>query len=437
MADESGGRKGIFGSVSALRKALNSKDPNLTRVFIPWVLRHPRYLRSLVRLSREYRKARKARRANLAGGLMVPPFMILSVTDRCNLSCAGCYAAATGTLKGASVTGNQNGTSVRMEAGVGGVKSGKSAKRNALDVHQWRAVLSDASELGVFGYILAGGEPFLMPGLLDMCGEFRDRFFLALTNGTAMTDDDYRRLKKLGNVIVIVSVEGGRELTDIRRGAGVFDQAMECLSRVRKAGVMSGISVTVNRMNYQHWMEPANLDVFLERGIRLGVFIEYIPLTPGSGGDCAPLGLAAGACGCVGDDEGGIPDWASENDHALMLTPPERKAFRARMVEYRRTKPTYIIHSPGDEEVFGGCVSAGRGFAHVTPAGDLTPCPISDIATHNLTREPVRAALASPLFTMIRANEHLLETDGMPCALFAHPEEVDKLAKDVGAYRTG
>jgi len=65
-----------------------------------------------------------------------------------------------------------------------------------------------------------------------------------------------------------------------------------------------------------------------------------------------------------------------------------------------------------------------------------TPCPISNIATHNLTNSTLREALASPLFKEIRENEHLLETEGMPCALFAHPKEVDALAKAVGAYRT-
>jgi MoaA/NifB/PqqE/SkfB family radical SAM enzyme len=435
MTGDNGGTGGAFASVSALRKAFNSKDPNLTRVFIPWVLRHPRYLRGLVRLSREYRKARANRRSNLADGLMVPPFMILSVTDRCNLTCAGCFAAATGTLRREAEVRTGKETSADNSASGRGGESGKSAARKRLDADQWRDVIRDASELGVFGYIIAGGEPFLLPGLLDMCADFSDRFFMILTNGTALGDEDCRRLKKMSNVMVIVSVEGGKELTDARRGAGVFDHAMECLDRCRKAGVMTGISVTVNRINYPYWMEPANLKVFLDRGIRLGVFIEYIPLTPGGAGECVPLGLTAGACGCVSEDD--IPDWATEDDRALMLTAPERTAFREKIVEYRRTKPTYIIHSPGDEEVFGGCVSAGRGFAHVTPAGDLTPCPVSNIATHNLTREPVRAALASPLFSVIRENEHLLETDGMPCALFAHPEEVDRLAKDVGAYRTG
>jgi MoaA/NifB/PqqE/SkfB family radical SAM enzyme len=106
------------------------------------------------------------------------------------------------------------------------------------------------------------------------------------------------------------------------------------------------------------------------------------------------------------------------------------------MLEFRKSKPLYTIHSPCDEEFFGGCVSAGRGFAHVTPEGDVTPCPVSNVATHNLKNSSLREALASPLFGEIRRNEHLLETEGLPCALFAHPEEVEELARSVGAYKT-
>jgi len=119
-----------------------------------------------------------------------------------------------------------------------------------------------------------------------------------------------------------------------------------------------------------------------------------------------------------------------------MLTPEERAEFRERMLEFRKTKSIYNIHSPGDEEFFGGCVSAGRGFAHITPAGDLAPCPVSNIATHNLTTSSLREGLDSELFHKIIENEHLLETEGMPCALFAHPVEVEQLAREVGAYRT-
>jgi MoaA/NifB/PqqE/SkfB family radical SAM enzyme len=128
--------------------------------------------------------------------------------------------------------------------------------------------------------------------------------------------------------------------------------------------------------------------------------------------------------------------WETKDDHALMLTKEERVKFRAQMLKFRAKKSIYIIHSPDDEELLGGCVSAGRGFAHITPQGDLTPCPVSDVATHNLTRASLQEGLASPLFEEIRKNEHLLENEGTPCALFAHPQEVDALARAMGAYRT-
>jgi hypothetical protein len=125
------------------------------------------------------------------------------------------------------------------------------------------------------------------------------------------------------------------------------------------------------------------------------------------------------------------------NDKAeLMLTAVERDEFRSKVLEYRRENSFYVIHSPGDEDYFGGCVSAGRGFAHVTPSGDLTACPVSNLATHNLSTASFRAGLASPLFRAIRENEHLLTNEDTPCALFGHPDEVQEIAKSVGAYTT-
>jgi MoaA/NifB/PqqE/SkfB family radical SAM enzyme len=141
-------------------------------------------------------------------------------------------------------------------------------------------------------------------------------------------------------------------------------------------------------------------------------------------------------CPGISEPDNNNNEWTEKNDMFLLLTKEERVGFRNQILEYRTKKPIYIVHSPGDEEYFGGCVSAGKGFAHITPSGDLTPCPISNIATHNLATSTLREALASPLFKEIRQNEQLLETEGLPCALFAHPKEFEELAKTVGAHRT-
>jgi len=377
--------------LSILKKTMESYDPNIACIFLPWICRHPRYLRGFLRLRRTHLQVKKCRKEELVKGVKVPPFLILSITPHCNLQCTGCYAAATG------VTSTINFT-----------KSIQQSKLLSYD--QWHSIIKEANTLGVFGYVFAGGEPFLFPKLLRLCKEFNDRFFLILTNGTTLKQGDYQKLKRLGNIAILVSIEGDADFTNKRRGQNVYEKAMTTLQKLKKIGVICGVSVTITRMNYKYWMDPENIDLLISQGIRIGTFIEYIPLTP--------------------------THTTGDSDHDLMLTSKERKLFRSQMLSYRDSKSIYIVHSPGDEEFFGGCVSAGRGFAHITSMGDLTPCPISNIATHNLTTSTLREGLASPLFTEIRANDHLLETEGMPCALFAHPKEVDELAESVGAYKT-
>ncbi len=363
-----------------LKDEVSRIDPKMARVFLPWVLRHPRYLIEFKRLLGSYKRSVEVRKElEKNSELMVPPFMILSVTKRCNLKCVGCYAAAVGTL--------DNGYRYQMTR------------------DEWRRIIVEGNELGVFSYIIAGGEPFLFPGLLDFCEEFKNNLFIIFTNGTAIKENDFKRLKSLKNVVIIVSLEGGLDETDGRRGKGVYDAAFATVSRLNKIGTINGISVVVNRLNVNYWSDPTNIDALIKKGVRIGFFIEYIPVN-------------------------------GEKDQPLMLTSIERAEFRKKILEYRETKKIYLIHSPGDEEILGGCASAGRGFVHVTPSGDLTPCPVSNIATHNLRRASLKEGLASPLFKKIRESEHLLETEGVPCALFARQEEVRALAKSVGAYMT-
>ena len=184
-------------------------------------------------------------------------------------------------------------------------------------------------------------------------------------------------------------------------------------------GLITGISVTITKLNYQYWMDEAHINELIKQGIRMGIFIEYIPTSPFN-----KTSYVEGA------------EITIEDGEDLMLSNEERKKFREKIMYFRDNKPIFLLHSPGDEELLGGCVSAGRGFAHVTPHGDLTPCPVSDIATHNLTTSNIKEGLASPLFEKIRNNETLiLESGDTPCALFAHPKEVEELAKSVGAYK--
>ena len=185
-----GRARGLALTEPSLRQVLDGIDPKLRSVLLPFAMRHPRRLWAYGKLVRGYERARKARKANREQGLTVPPFLILSITSRCNLRCAGCYARASGILSGPG----------------------------HLPLDRWRAIVREASELGVYGFIVAGGEPFMHPGLLELCAEFDDRVFLIVSNGTAITEEHYARLKSISNVCIVISIEGGTEVTDARRG---------------------------------------------------------------------------------------------------------------------------------------------------------------------------------------------------------------------------
>ncbi len=369
----------IFG----FKRLVERVDARMARIFVPWVVRHPRHLPAFLRLARAHERAKRIRARALKDGVRVPPFLVLSVTSRCNLRCSGCFAGAVGTV------------------------SDSRTARPALSLRDWRGVIEQSVALGVMGFVIAGGEPFLLPGIASLCRQFPDRLFLMFTNGTALQDCDFEVLGSCRNTAVVVSVEGDRDLTDGRRGSGVFERALWCLERLRDAGVLTGLAVTVGAANVGYWSEPRNIDALIARSGPLAFFIEQIPTA----------GCEAGAT----------------------MAAEQRSRFRETVIQYRsrNTGGAYIIHSPADEEALGGCVSAGRGFAHVNPAGDVTACPVSPLATHNVTASSLREAFASPLFTMIRENGHLLETQGHPCALFANADKLESMAKSVGAYRTG
>jgi MoaA/NifB/PqqE/SkfB family radical SAM enzyme len=269
-------------------------------------------------------------------------------------------------------------------------------------------------------FMIAGGEPFLLPGIVNLLRDHPDRLFLVFTNGTALQPSDYAVLKNCSNTVIVVSLEGDRDLTDLRRGRGVYEKALGSLDRLQEAGVLTGIAVTIAPANIEYWTDPRNIDQLIAHSGPLAMFIEQIPTGPTSPVSTSQVPTSSCGSGAV-------------------LTEDQRTRFRKTVVEYRdrATGGAYIIHSPGDEEALGGCVSAGRGFAHVNPSGDVTACPVSALATHNVKTSNLREALASPLFSMIRENAHLLETEGHPCGLSAHAEELETMTKDLGAYRTG
>ena len=132
-----------------------------------------------------------------------------------------------------------------------------------------------------------------------------------------------------------------------------------------------------------------------EEGARVFAFVEYVPIQEGT--------------------------------EDLVLTHEQQKILRTRLVELEKKFPALFIGFPGDEEQFGGCLAAGRGFIHISSSGSVEPCPATPFSDANLTKVSFREALQSPLLDKIRQHHNMLTETNGGCALWTNREWVQTL----------
>jgi MoaA/NifB/PqqE/SkfB family radical SAM enzyme len=320
-------------------------------------LRQPAQAAFLVRTARWQRQA-VARRADWEErGVHVPPFMICSVTNRCNLNCAGCYNKA----QHRSVEGEM--TEAKL-----------------------REVLAEASELGISIALLAGGEPLIREDLLRVVRAFPHIVFPVFTNGLLIDDRMIQELKGRRNLVPVLSIEGHAGETDHRRGCGVGERLAAITSRLAAEQVFYGVSFTANRNNLETLLDEAFLREEIRHGCKLFFFIEYVPVQPGT--------------------------------EDLVLTEGQRARLIEAAASLRERLPAIFIAFPGDEEAMGGCLAAGRGFIHISARGDVEPCPFAPYSDASLRDMTIREALNSPLLRAIRENSDGLHDVSGGCALW-------------------
>ena len=299
-------------------------------------------------------------------GTHVPPFLIVSVTNRCNLGCKGCYSAAQ-----------------------------HRPKEGELTEARFRRLLEECTELGVSFALLAGGEPLVRPEILQVAKSFPHILFPVFTNGVLIDDAVLDLISSSRNLIPIVSLEGDGLTTDERRGEGVYARILSSMAAMRPRGIFSGLSITVTRANLSQVTSPAFVKELVDKGSRLFFYVEYVAADEASG--------------------------------ELALSQDDRLALNLSLAALRRSHPAVFIAFPGDEAEVGGCLAAGRGFVHISARGEVEPCPFTPWSDTNLSNTSLRDALASPLLATIRDHhEELKETSG-GCALWAKREWVQSL----------
>lgn len=304
-------------------------------------------------------------------GSHIPPFLISSITEDCNLHCKGCYARANGLC-------DEDRQQVQLTAA------------------QWKAIFDQAAAIGVSFVLLAGGEPLMRRDVLEEAIKEKSILFPVFTNGTLLDDGYLDLFDKSRNLIPVLSLEGGRQRTDERRGAGAYDTIVNAMQRLNKHGILFGASLTVTADNAKELLSKPFVDSLVAYGCKLAFYISYVPVEPGTA--------------------------------QLAQTEPQKLLMEQTLEWLRSLYRSFVFLSfPGDEQHMGGCLAAGRGFFHINAQGDAQACPFAPYSDRSLQTHTLLQVLDSPFFKRLK-EEKLVggEHDG-GCTLFAHEAEVKAL----------
>jgi MoaA/NifB/PqqE/SkfB family radical SAM enzyme len=318
------------------------------------------------RMFRWQTKANKIRKSWKDLGYQAPPFLAISVTNKCNLKCKGCYA-----------------------------NSKKKCPEEEMDNKQLRYVIEQARDLGISFILILGGEPLIRGEIIEILHDFSDIIFILFTNGLLLNPENISIFRRYKNIIPLISLEGPKEVTDERRGKGVFDHSINVMNSMNSKKMYFGTTITVTRENFSQILGEKFISSLLQRGCKIIGFIEYIPVEKGT--------------------------------EYLAITPEQRTTKMNLISQFRKNNPgIFIIDLPGDESHAGGCLSCGRGFAHVSPEGNIEPCVFFPISDSNVKTLPLVDALQSPLFETIRNDGEELQNTRRGCALWENRHLLDE-----------
>ena len=328
----------------------------------------------MARFAAASRRASKTRLRYEEEGLHVPGFLLASITSRCNLHCAGCYARCIGSAS-------------------------DEAPAEQLTCGDWQKIFREAEALGVSFILLAGGEPMTRRDVIEAAGSMPNVLFPIFTNGTFIDSRYMDLLDRCRNLIPVLSIEGGREITDARRGPGIYDLVADHMRDFREKGIIFGASVTVTTENLEEVTSPGFLAGLAGQGCRLVIYVEFVPV--------------------------------SEEDRRLAPGDGERAVLEAAMADLRaRFSELVLLSFPGDELAMGGCMAAGREFFHVNSHGGAEPCPFSPYSDINVRDTSLREAIASPLFRKIQDGGLLTGAHAGGCVLYEKRADVEALLAD-------
>ena len=306
-------------------------------------------------------------------GEYFPPFLYLSIINSCNLRCQGCW--------------------VDVE------------EKDSIDLDTLNRTITDAKRHGNAFFGILGGEPFMHPELPGLLAAHPDCYFQVFTNGQFITEKVARELRRIGNVTPLISIEGREISSDVRRGKkDVLNKTLRGLDNCLREKILTGVATSVCQSNIDELLTEDWLRELIARGVHYVWYHTYRPVGP-------------------------------KMNAQLALRPDQLVRVRKFVVEMRARVPIAIIDAYYDHRGEALCPMSTGISHHISPRGDIEPCPIIQFATENI-RDP------RGLFETMRDSAFLKDFRELSahhtrgCVVLERPDLVKQLVVKHGARDT-
>ena len=257
----------------------------------------------------------------------VPWFVVWELTYACNFRCKHCYAADYGSQE------------IPLE----------------VDNRETRMlIVKRFIDAGLTHVTLMGGEPFIVPELLDIIQKLRENhiFVKIQSNGSLLTEEKVRELERVSVNQVELSLDGTTaQINDSIRGRGTYNKIINGLELLRDSNIpKKGICYTITTNNFY---DVDNVPAFVEAHEIDEVFFSKF-FAKGRGEKYA--------------------NWC--------LSPEQRTMIRTKIIKFNEddkdSKRVYFA--------IWDC-KAGKTYCVVSPYGEIRPCTLHDYIVGNLKEQ--------------------------------------------------
>lgn len=323
------------------------------------------------------------------------PFQVVwDVTYGCNLKCKHCYAEA------------------------------NKARIDELNDREAVELVDKLGKMGVTILAFSGGEPLVRSNIMELAQRASDNgmYVSMATNGTLITKEKARELRKAGVEFLQISLDGATpETHDAFRGIpGAFERTINGIKNALDEGFFVNVATTATKMNINEI--PDIIDLCDKLGVNWFMAYNFIPT--GRGRNIVDTDLSPQ------EREDMLNMMFEKMQHVncdVLSTAPQlaRVALQRCSGSETLIVPTHFYNARvnnslyGLTEFIGGC-GAGRFYMAIRANGNIEPCVFFPLTVGNVKTDDLEELWrTNPIFEDLR-NKDILEDNCGICEYRYH-----------------